>query len=77
MAKMNVSLDDDVQRELQRLIPARKRSRLINEALRKELLFHKRQAATERLLQLRKRTAKFSEQSILDALREDRMRSSR
>jgi metal-responsive CopG/Arc/MetJ family transcriptional regulator len=77
MAKMNVSLDEDIQRDLQRLIPARKRSQVINEALRKELLRHKRASATERLLDLRKRTAKFSEKTILSFLRHDRSRSSR
>jgi hypothetical protein len=74
MGKMNVSLDEDIQRDLQRLIPARKRSLVINDALRKELLRRKRSVATERLLELRKRTAKFSEKAILSVLRQDRAR---
>jgi hypothetical protein len=74
MGKMNVSLDDAVQYDLQRLIPARQRSLVINEALRKELLRRKRSAATERLIELRKRTAKFSEKAILSDLRRDRAR---
>lgn len=77
MGKMNVSLDEDIQRDLQRLVPARKRSFVINEALRKELLRRKRSAATERLLELRKRTAKSSEKAILSALRQDRARPHR
>jgi predicted transcriptional regulator len=77
MGKMNVSLDEDIQRDLQRLIPARKRSLVINDALRKELLRRKRSAAAERLLELRKRTARFSEKEILSTLRRDRTRSFR
>jgi hypothetical protein len=74
MAKMNVSLDEDNQRDLQRLIPARKRSLVINDALRKELLRRKRSTAVERLIELRKRTAKFTEKTILTALRRERTR---
>jgi hypothetical protein len=39
---------------------------------RKELLRRKRSAATERLLELRKRTARLSEKAILSVLRRDR-----
>lgn len=74
MGKMNVSLDEDIQRDLQQLIPARKRSLVINDALRKELLRRKRLTATERLLELRKRTARLSEKEILSILRSDRTR---
>lgn len=74
MPKMNVSLDADVQQDLTRLAPARKRSQVINEALRKELLKRKRESATEQLKHPRSRTALFTEKDILSPLREDRAR---
>ena len=74
MAKVNVSLDDDVQEDLVRLVPARKRSRVINEALRKELLRRKRELAAARIQELRKRSATLGGREIVSALRKDRMR---
>jgi metal-responsive CopG/Arc/MetJ family transcriptional regulator len=75
MAKINVSLDEDVRDDLFRLVAPRKRSRVINEALRRELIRRKREAATEKLHQLRRRSAKFSGGEIVAALRKDRARS--
>lgn len=74
MAKVNVSLDEDVRQELNRLVPVRKRSQVINEALRKELLRRNREEATHRLRRLRTHTATFSGKEILDAVRQDRAR---
>ncbi len=75
MRKVNVTLDDDVREELYRLVPPRKRSRVVNEALRKELLQMKREQAIDRLMELRKKTAKFTSQGTLEALRKDRART--
>jgi hypothetical protein len=72
---MNFTLDDDVREELYRLVPPRKRSRVVNEALRKELLQMKREQAIDRLMELRKKTAKFSARETLEALRKDRART--
>lgn len=74
MAKVNVSLDDDVQEDLVRLVPARKRSSVINEALRKELLRRKRELAAARIQELRKRSATLRGREIVSALRTDRAR---
>lgn len=75
MHKVNFTLEDDVRDELIRLIPPRKRSRVVNEALRKELLRRKREVAREQLMRLRKKTGTLSGQDIVESLRKDRDRS--
>jgi len=74
MSRVNVMLDDDVRRDLERLVPTRGRSRLVNDALRKELLRRKRVEATERLRRLRRKSATFRATEILEAVRDDRHR---
>jgi Arc/MetJ family transcription regulator len=74
MHKVNFTLDDDVREELVRLIPARKRSRVVNEVLRKELLRRSRELAMERLMQLRKNTGTLSARDIVESVRKDRSR---
>ncbi|GJL49833.1 MAG: hypothetical protein NPIRA01_10600 [Nitrospirales bacterium] len=75
MGKVNVSLQDDVHEDLLKLVPSRKRSDVINEALRKELLHRKRQLAAVRITQLRKRSATLPGREIVKAIREGRSRS--
>ena len=77
MAKLNVSIDDQLREELFKLVPPRRRSQVVNEALRNELLKRKRQHATEVVRRLRKRSATLSEKEIVDAVRRDRMRAER
>ncbi len=77
MAKLNVSIDDRLRDELFRLVPPRRRSQVINEALRHELLRRKREHATEVLHRLRKRSATLSGKEIVDAVRRDRERTDR
>ena len=74
MHKVNFTLDDDVREELIRLVPSRMRSRVVNEALRRELLRRRRQLATERLMRLRDATGTLRAREILDAVRRDRKR---
>jgi metal-responsive CopG/Arc/MetJ family transcriptional regulator len=74
MVKVNVSLEEDVRDDLMRLVPPRKRSQVINDALRKELLCRKRESATEKLRLVRRRTATLSSREILGAVRSDRAR---
>jgi metal-responsive CopG/Arc/MetJ family transcriptional regulator len=74
MVKVNVSLEDDVRNDLYRLVQPRKRSHVINEALRKELLRRKRESATEKLRLVRRRTATLSGREILGAVGRDRAR---
>jgi len=74
MGKVNFILDEDVQQELTRLVPPRKRSRVVNEALRRELLRRRREMAHKRLGALRKEIEPMAEREIVEAVRKDRAR---
>lgn len=75
MGKVNVSLQEDVYEDLLKFVPPRKRSEVINEALRKELLHRKRERAAARIKQLRTRSATLNGREIVEAVRKDRSRS--
>jgi metal-responsive CopG/Arc/MetJ family transcriptional regulator len=77
MAKLNVSIDDQLREELFKLVPARRRSQVVNEALRNELRRRKRRHAAEVIKGLRKRSATLSGSEIVDAVRRDRLRTDR
>lgn len=77
MAKLNVSIDDRLRDELFRLVPPRRRSQVVSEALQHELLRRKRRHATEALQRLRKRSATLSGKDIVEAVRRDRTRAER
>ncbi len=74
MGKLNVSLQEDVHKDLFKLVPARKRSEVINIALRKELLHRKRALAAGRIKQLRKQSATLRGHEIVEAVRTHRTR---
>ncbi len=71
--KVNFMINDDVRKEFERLVPSGERSRVANEALKKELNFIKRKRLTERLLLLRSKQS-FSTKGIVTALKKDRTR---
>jgi len=73
--KVNFVLDDDVKNDLDRLVESGMRSRIINEALRKELLRIKRQKLAEKHDRLRGQTNAISTREIVGAIRRDRSRS--
>jgi len=75
MPKLNVSIDENIREELFKLVPPRRRSQVVNEALRKELLHRKREQATEAVRRLRKRSATMTSGEILAAVRRDRTRA--
>lgn len=77
MAKLNVSIDDRLRDELFKLVPPRRRSQVVNEALQHELLRRKRRHAAETVSRLRKRSATLSGKEIMDAVRLDRKRTDR
>lgn len=77
MAKLNVSIDDRLRDELFKLVPPRRRSQVVNDALENELRRRKRKHATETVHRLRKRSATLSEKEIVEAVRRDRMRVER
>ncbi len=72
--KVNFVLDDDVKSDLDRLVKNGMRSRIINQALRKELLQVKRRRLAEKHDQLRARTGAVSTRVIVEDLRRDRSR---
>ncbi len=72
MPRVNFILDPDEQAEMMRLIPPRKRSRVVNEALRKEVLRRRRELAMERLKEIRQKTGTLSGREIVEAVRKDR-----
>jgi hypothetical protein len=74
MVKLNVSIDERVREELFRLVPPRRRSQVVNEALRKELLRRKREHVTQTLRGLRQRSATMSGEEIVAVVRRDRRR---
>jgi hypothetical protein len=75
MVKVNFILEEEVRDELNRVIPSRKRSRVVNQAIKKELLRLKRQSATENLLTLREETARYGSNEIDKLLKSDRSRA--
>jgi Arc/MetJ-type ribon-helix-helix transcriptional regulator len=73
--KVDFVLDDDVKNDLDRLVESGRRSRIINEALRKELLQIKRQKLAEKHDRLRGQTNAISTWEIVRAIRQDRGRA--
>lgn len=70
--KSNFLLEEKVREELESLIPSGKRSKVVNEALKKELLRIKRKKLTERLLSLRSKGPRITMEEIFKTLRENR-----
>lgn len=71
--KINFMIEDKVRKELETLIPSGQRSRIVNEALRKELERIRKTRAIERLHRLRREGNQFSTQDIVSVLRKERM----
>jgi len=72
--KVNVVLDDDVKAELELLVESGQRSRVINRALRREMLLMRRERADKQLGELRRSTKPVSTSWIVDQIRRDRNR---
>ena len=72
--KVNVVLDDDVKADLDRLVDSGKRSRVINNALRREMQLISRRVASARLDELRTTTKRVSTDDIVKLVRRDRGR---
>ena len=72
--KVNFMINDDVRKEFEELVPAGERSRVVNEAIRKELLIIKRKKLTEKLFSLRDKSKPLSTREIVETIRKDRSR---
>lgn len=71
--KINFMIEDEVRKELETLIPSGQRSRIVNEALKKELERIRKKHSLERLHRLRTEGNQFSTQDIVSVLRKERM----
>ena len=72
--KVNIVLDDDVKADLDRLVQSGMRSRVVNAALRREILRLRRQDASGRLDELRAGTKAVSTSEMVRLIRRDRGR---
>ena len=72
--KVNIILDDDVKAGLDRLVDSGKRSRVINNALRREIQLLSRRAANARLDDMRATTRAVSTDDIVKLVHRDRGR---
>lgn len=70
--KINFLIEEDVVQKMESLIPTGKRSKLVNEALRKELELIKRKSAVDRLLLESGQGRKMSTAAIVVGLSSDR-----
>ena len=67
-------LEEKLSKEFDSLVPRGQRSKIVNEALRKELLKLKREKATEKLMKIRSKSYKVSIEEITEVLKKDRHR---
>ena len=70
--RINFLIDESVSRDLAELVPAGKRSQIVNEALRKELDLIRRQKAISRLMKSTSKGKRLSTREIVSALEADR-----
>ena len=70
--KLNFLIEEGLCRDLETLVPAGKRSRVVNEALRKELESIRRKRSVEKLLSSPPSGKQFSNREIIDGLSKDR-----
>jgi len=72
--KLNFLIQEDVARDLEEMVPAGERSRLVNETLRRELLALKRRSLTDRLTVIREQGPVYEQAAIVRDLKRDRSR---
>jgi hypothetical protein len=72
--KLNFMISHDVANELESLVPHGQRSKVVSEAIRKELVRFKRWKLTEKLLAIRSEAPQTSAQTIEKAISTDRRR---
>lgn len=75
LKKLNFFIEEDIRREMDRLVPVGKKSKVINDALRKELLRIKRENVTEKLIALKTKGIRISKEEIVEELKRDRRRN--
>ena len=70
--RLNFLIEESVCRDLEKLVPPGKRSRVVNVALRKELELLRRKAAVELLLASSPRKKGYSHSDIMAFIAKDR-----
>jgi hypothetical protein len=65
-------IKNELVMELEELVPPGKRSKVVNEAIMKELMALKRQKLTEKLLVIKQKSPSLSTDEIVATLKEDR-----
>ena len=72
LKKINFFVEEDIRKVLDELVPDGQKRKVINEALRKELLRIKREKATGKLMALKSKVTLVSNREIVEALKKDR-----
>jgi hypothetical protein len=72
--KLNFMIKNELVKDLEDLVPPGKRSKVVNDAIMKELMAIRRQKLTEKLLTVKRKSPSLSAEKIVTALREDRGR---
>jgi hypothetical protein len=72
--KLNFMIDNDVAAELEKYVPSGRRSKVVTQAIARELALQRRKRISERLLELRSKTTKMTGRKLLSELAEDRKR---
>jgi len=72
--KLNFMIKNEIVRELEDLVPPGRRSKVVNDAIMKELLFIRRQKLTEKLVAIKQKSPSLSTHKIVTTLRKDRER---
>ncbi len=70
--KINFLIEEDIFREMELMVPQGKRSKVVNQALRKELELLRRKQAVEKLLAASPPKRYFSNREIIEGLSKDR-----
>jgi hypothetical protein len=70
--KMNFLIEKDVEQEMERLVPAGKRSKVVNEALRSQFELMRRRSAVSNLLSESAHGRRLSTAAIVTGLSHDR-----
>jgi len=72
--KLNFMIDNDVADELEKYVPSGRRSKVVTQAIARELALQRRKIITDHLLELRLKTPKMTGKRLLSELAEDRKR---
>jgi hypothetical protein len=72
LKKINFLIEEDVYQDLALFVPPGKRSKIINQALRRELELIRRKRAVEKIVTASPSKRKFSNREIVEGLGRDR-----